>query len=340
MLGNEAIVRGALEAGAQFVSTYPGTPASEIGLIFSQLAKDNNNLYCEFSTNEKTALEASIGASMAGLKCLVAMKSFGMNVALESLIPFGYTGCRGPTVIIVADDPSCHSSAQSEENSRGFAYLTHLPFLEPADSQECLDFVKLGFELSAKFNLPAVIRTTTRVAHQKAPVVMGQLNPSQKAKADFVKDKHRFVTIPPRVMEMHKELLDKAVKIKEWAQQSDINRLSMPPAPKTPRIGIISSGVAYLHVMEALQMLKKDLPVLKLGFFYPLAEQMINDFIAPLKKILVVEELDPYLQKEVAALAESVNHKLQIFGKDLLPETGELKPEQVAQAIASIVGKK
>src|SRR4030042_3774212 len=150
LLGNEAIVRGALEAGVNFVSTYPGTPASEIGNTFFKIAQ-KAGVYFEFSTNEKVALEAGIGASFSGLKTLVAMKNFGLNVCLDSLIPFVYTGVKGPTVIIVADDPSCHSSAQSEENSRFIAEAGHLPVLAPSDPQECKDFVKLGFELSEKY---------------------------------------------------------------------------------------------------------------------------------------------------------------------------------------------
>lgn len=167
LLGNEAIVRGALESGVNFVSTYPGTPASEIGNIFYRIAKDVG-VYFEFSTNEKVALEAAIGASFSGLKTLVAMKNFGLNVALDALFPFVYTGSKGPTVIIVADDPSCHSSAQSEENSRGVALSTHIPILEPSDPQECKEFVRLGYKISEKFKIPVMIRTTTRVAHQKS----------------------------------------------------------------------------------------------------------------------------------------------------------------------------
>ncbi|MDD5146146.1 MAG: thiamine pyrophosphate-dependent enzyme [Candidatus Pacebacteria bacterium] len=342
LMGNEAIVRGALESGVQFVSTYPGTPASEIGNLFSEIAKNNDSIYFEFSTNEKTALEAAIGASFSGLKCLVAMKNFGMNVALESLIPFGYTGSKGATVIIVADDPSCHSSAQSEENSRGFAYLSHIPVLEPSDAQECLEFVRLGFQISKRFHLPVIVRTTTRVAHQKAVVQTSGLPKVRPSDAEFIKDKHRFVTMPPRVMEMHQELLDKISIIKLFVEDSDVNYVygDLSTNTNTKRAGIITSGVAYLHVLEALRMLGKDVPVLKLGFFYPLPEQKIKDFIKPLKKVLIVEELDPYLEKEVAALAKSANPKLVIYGKNILPETGEMNPEIVAGAVAAVVRKK
>lgn len=339
-MGNEAIVRAALEDGVQFVSTYPGTPASEIGDLFSQIGRNNNGVYFEFSTNEKLALEASIGASFSGLKCLVVMKSFGINVALESLLPFAYTGCKGPTVIIVADDPSCHSSAQSEENSRGFAYISHLPFLEPANPQECFDFVKLAYQLSEQFKLPIIVRTTTRVAHQKAIVEIGNYQSSNEmTQGHFEKNKHQYVTMPPRVMEMHQELLDKIKAIKELANNSAINILDQSEKAAKSKVGIITSGVSYLHIKEALQQLKLDWPILKLGFFYPLAEQKIKDFLKGLKQVLVAEELDPYLEREITALAKEANPKIVIWGKNVLPETGELRPEVAAAAIAKIKGK-
>jgi len=339
LLGNEAIVQGALEAGAQFVATYPGTPASEIGNEFAKIAKNNDQLYFEFSTNEKLAIEAVIGASFSGLRCLCAMKNFGLNVASDSLLPFLYTGSKGPTVIVVADDPSCHSSAQSEENSRGFAQLAHIPILEPADSQECLDFIKLGFDISEKFGLPVIVRLTTRVAHQRSVVELGKFTPrADLGVVKFVPNKHQFVTMPPRVLEMHQELLDKIEKIREYAEKSEINKVQNKI--ESSKIGVIASGVGYLHAMEAMEMLGLDLPVLKLGFFYPLPEQKIKEFIKPLKKVLVVEELDPYLEKEITALAKEANPELEIFGKNVLPEVGELKPEQVITALAVITGKK
>jgi len=339
MLGNEAIVRGALEAGVNFVSTYPGTPASEIGNVFSKIAKDYG-IYFEFSTNEKVALEAAIGASFSGLKCLVAMKHFGLNVASDALMPFCYTGTKGPVVIVVADDPSCWSSGQSEQNSRGYAYLAHIPMLEPSDAQEAKDFTKLAFKVSEKFRIPVILRTTTRVAHQRMPVKVNKIpNPkSQIPKGKFVKDVKRFVTMPPRVLEMKEELLEKIEKIKNFAEKSSINKIYQGKSLKN--FGIITSGVSYLYVREALRELKLDLPVLKLGFFYPLAQRKIKNFIKNLKKVLVIEELEPYLEKEVKILAKEINPKLQVFGKNLLPETRELNSEKVISALIKITGKK
>jgi len=355
LLGNEAIVRGALESGVQFVSTYPGTPASEIGDSFSQLAKNYGvyfersekqgslersyeGPYFEFSTNEKVAFEAGIGASFSGLKTLVAMKNFGLNVALDPLLPFCYTGSKGPFVLITADDPNCWSSAQSEENTRAFAYLAHIPILEPSDPQECKDFVKSAFEISEKFRTPVIIRTTTRVAHQSASVRLGEV-PKISYQGEFIKDFKRFVTMPPRVLEMKKELLKKIEDIRNFAEKSKMNQIS-GIGKKKAKIGIIASGVSYLHAMEALQDLNLDLPILKLGFFYPLPEEKIKSFIKNLKKVLIVEELEPYLEKEIDRLARNVNAKLQIFGKNYLPEIGEMRPEYVTAALAKITNKK
>ncbi|MCL5010847.1 MAG: indolepyruvate ferredoxin oxidoreductase subunit alpha [Patescibacteria group bacterium] len=339
LMGNEAIVKGAMAAGVQFVACYPGTPSSEIGILFSQIATNNDRLYFEFSTNEKLAMEAVVGASFSGLRCLAAMKSFGVNVALDSLLPFVYTGSKGPAVIVVADDPSCHSSAQSEENSRGFGQLAHIPILEPSNAQECFDFTCLAFEISEKFNIPVMVRITTRVAHQRGIVEFKVQSSKYKvSEGEFVKDKNRFVTMPPRVLEMHQELLDKIGKIREFATQSEINKIYREDPSVNSNAGIITSGVSFLHTMEALEMAGLDIPVLKLGFFYPLPEQKIRDFIRPLEKVLIVEELDPYLEKEVAAIAKDENCRLKIFGKNILPEVGELNPALIAKAAAELAG--
>jgi len=346
-LGNEAIVRAALEAGVNFVSTYPGTPASEIGNLFFHLLKTKRYFgYFEFATNEKVALESGIGASMAGRQVLVAMKNFGLNVCLDALLPFAYTGTRGPTVIIIADDPNCHSSGQSEENTRFLAQAAHLPILEPSDPAEARDLVKLGFQLSKKYQLPIIIRTTTRVAHQRALVRLEKF-PSSAAvfpqiknlETTFVRNRRQWVTMPPRVLEMKKELFKKIKKIKEFSEKAKINSIESIKKSSN-KLGIITAGVAYLYVKEALKELNLNYPILKIGFFSPLPEEKIKKFIQPLEQVLVVEELEPYLEKEVERLAKVINPKLRIFGKSLLPTIGELKPEQVMLALLKFTKKK
>jgi len=364
LLGNEAIVRGALESGVNFVSSYPGTPATDIGDTFYKIQNSRQrsgslvslrgrsepkaakfkiqNFYFEWSTNEKVALEAAIGAAFSGLKSMVAMKNFGLNVCIEALVPAMYTGIKGALVLVVADDVSCWSSAQSEQNSRAYSYLAHIPTLEPSDPQECKDFTNLAFQISEKFKTPVMIRTTTRVAHQRALVKLGEIKITSPGLVvgKFVKDPERWVTMPPRVLEIKKELLEKIEKIKDFSENSKINFLIYGDRLSVDKWGVIVSGISHLYVMEALKELNLSLPILKLGFFYPLPERKIKNFIKNLKKVLIVEELEPYLEKEVERLAKNVNPKLKIFGKDLIPEVGELKPEIVTSTIAKFTNTK
>lgn len=337
LLGNNAVVRGALESGVQFVATYPGTPASDIGNTFYSIAQ-KVKVHFEFSTNEKTAMEAGVGASFAGLKTLVAMKNFGLNVAADALLPFVYTGVKGPMVVMVSDDPSCHSSAQTEENTRAFAYLARIPTLEPSDVAECKEFTKLAFFISEKFQIPVLLRLTTRVSHQKMPIALGQLNlHTSLPEGSFVKNVGQFVTMPPRVLEMKEELIRKNEKIRKFFEKSKSNKIEKTgPAS----VGIITSGVAYLYVKESLAHLGLSLPVLKIGSFYPFPKATAQKFISSLKKVLVIEELDPYLAKEVKEAAQEVNCKVKVLSKEWLPETGELTPGLVTQAVAKLANRK
>jgi indolepyruvate ferredoxin oxidoreductase alpha subunit len=362
LLGNEAIIRGALESGVQFVTTYPGTPASEIGNIFYKISnlkspasaiasadRQISKLYFEFSVNEKVALEAAAGASFCGLRTLVAMKNFGLNVASDFLYPLVYSGIKGGMVIVVADDPSSWSSAQSEDNSRGHVLKAHIPALEPSTPQECKDFTKLAFALSERFKIPVMIRETTRSALQSEMVSLGEIK-RRKEKAKFLKNPRQFVTMPPRVLEMHQELLEKIERIREFSEKSKINRIencklsaggesALGGKIKNWNLGIITSGVCYLYAKEALKELNLELPLLKLGFFYPLAEQKIKKFIKDLNAVLIVEELEPHLEREVERLAKNINLKLKINGKNILSEVGELKPEDVILAVSKLTGK-
>jgi indolepyruvate ferredoxin oxidoreductase alpha subunit len=275
------------------------------------------------------------------LKTLVAMKNFGLNVALEPLLPLAYTGTRAPMVIFIADDPQCHSSAQSEENTRPFSVLGHIPMLEPSDAQECKDFTIEAFNISEKFGTPVIVRITTRTAHQRALVELGELDENRhiELKGEFVKDKQRYVTMMPRLHGMKQEMLDREEQLEAYFEKSKLNRVEGVSRLKNQPLGIITSGVAYLHCREAMEELKIDLPVLKLGMFHPLPEKKIKDFIKGLKKVLVLEELEPYLERRVQMLAKDVNCKLEIHGVDFRSQIGEMKPETAAYAIAKFTGK-
>lgn len=351
LLGNEGIVRGAIESGVDFVSTYPGTPASEIGNIFwgiqREIKKINPKFHFEFSVNEKVAMEAGAGAAFSGARALVAMKHFGLNVASDFFHTLMYTRIKGGMVIFVADDPSCWSSAQSEQNSRFYSQMAHIPTLEPSTPQEFKDFVKFAFELSEKFQIPVMIRSTTRASHQAGVVIFGEIEKREK-KIEFEKNPDIFSTMPPRVLEMKKELFEKIERIKKLAEKSDLNKIF---PSKNQKLGIVTSGVSFLYVREALLKLKLKLPILKLGFLYPLPEKKIGQFLKKLKEVLVVEELEPYLEREIKMLSKDYNPKLKIFGKGefieggriwkerkaILPQIGELKPEYVEIAISKVL---
>jgi len=357
-LGNEAIVRGALEADVDFVSAYPGTPSSEVGNIFYRIQKEvkkiNPNFHFEFSTNEKVAMEAAAGAAFSGLRSLVVMKNFGLNVAADFLMTLLSTGVKGGMVIFVADDPSCWSSAQVEQTTRLYSQMAHVPMLEPSTPQECKDFTKLAFELSERFKIPVMLRTSTRVSHQSEIVVVGKIEKREK-KPNFEKDPNLFSTMSPRVLEMKKELLKKIEKIREASEKLKINKIENPAEIEKSKLGVLTSGVSYSYVKEALNELGLKLPVLKIGLVYPLPEKKVKNFIKNLKKILIVEELEPYLEREVKILAKEVNPKLEILGKEgepieggriwrerkaILPQVGELKPEYVILAITKLTNKK
>jgi indolepyruvate ferredoxin oxidoreductase alpha subunit len=359
LLGNEAICRGAIESGVDFVSTYPGTPASEIGNTFWQikeeLKKINPNFHFEFSTNEKVAMEAAAGAALSGFKSLVAMKHFGLNVASDFLHTLMYSGIEGSMVIFVADDPSCWSSAQSEQNTRFYSLMAHIPTLEPPNPQEFKDFTKFAFELSQKFKIPILIRSTTRASHQSGPVILGKFEVGiSKLEGRFVKDPRRFSTMAPRVLEMKKELFKKVEEIKREGEKLALNKIIYGGRTSIDKVGIVTSGVSFLYVMEALKKMNLKLPVLKLGFVYPLPERKILKFLRNLRRVLVVEELEPYLEREIAILAKKENLKVEILGKGekieggriwkerkaILPQVGELKPEYVEIAISKILNKK
>ena len=356
LLGNEAVCRGAIEAGIDFVSTYPGTPASEIGNIFWQIKEDlkkiNPNFHFEFSSNEKVAMEAAAGAAISGFKSLVAMKHFGLNVASDFLCTLMYSGIEGSMVIFVADDPSCWSSAQSEQNTRFYSLMAHIPTLEPSTPQEFKDFTKFAFELSEKFKIPVMIRSTTRASHQSGTVILEKIPNSKSQIPKLVKDSRRFSTMPPRVLEMKRELFEKIEKIKKEIEKLKLNKIFYGDSKE--KFGILTSGVSFLYVMEALKKLNLKLPVLKLGFVYPLPERKILRFLKNLKRVLVVEELEPYLEREISILAKKENLKVEILGKGekieggriwkerkaILPQIGELKPEYVEISISKVLNKK
>ncbi len=336
LLGNEAIARGALEAGVGFTSTYPGTPSSEIGITLAQIAKDAG-IYFEYSSNEKVAFEAAVGAALSGVRSMTFFKHFGLNVACESVFPSAYTGVKAGMVIVVADDPACHSSGQSEEDIRPFARVAHLPMLEPSNSQECVDLVKVAFKLSERFKIPVFIRMTTRVDHMRSVVKLGKIVKG-KTKGKFIKD-IVYTNFPPYIMETHEQLHKKLDKLREISEKSKLNFFVNKNIKS--KLGIIVTGVSFDYVMDAMNDLKIKLPVLKIGFTYPLPDKLIKNFIKRFKQVLVVEELEPIVENHVKILAKEVNSKLKVLGKpDYFPYAGEYNEAMLINALSKITRKK
>ncbi len=336
MLGNEAIFRGALEADVKIAAFYPGAPASEILDTFSDAA-GFFDYKMEISTNEKVALEVCAGASFAGMRSLTAMKSVGTNVASDTLFTLGYTGVRGGLVIIIADDPHAHSS-QTEQDGRLFAPATYIPMLEPASPQEAKDMVKKAFEISEKFKVPVIVRTVTRVNHQSGIVKLEKIERTPFRKVNWADVKEKYFTLGEIARQNKIKMLDRTIRLEEEFENSEFNTLDN----NDTNFGIIASSVSYLYVQEALKILNlnSQVSILKLGTTYPLPKKTITNFIKKIKKLVVVEELSPFLEKEIYIIAKRVKPELEIHGKisGIFSEAWEYNPNLVAKALSSILG--
>jgi indolepyruvate ferredoxin oxidoreductase alpha subunit len=312
MLGNEAFARGAYEAGATVATAYPGTPSTE---ITENIAK-YDEIYAEWSPNEKVALEVAIGASIAGARSLCSMKHVGLNVAADPLFTVSYTGVNGGLVIIVADDPGMHSS-QNEQDSRFYARSAHVPMLEPADAMEAKEYVKLAFELSEKFDTPVFIRSNTRLSHSQGVVDLSDRQ--DIALKPYVKDIGKYVMMPGMARKRHVIVEKRMNDIKAYAGAMDINRAEYCGT----KVGVITSGVTYEYVKEALP----EASILKLGMVYPLPEGMIREFASKIDKLFVVEELEPFIEDQIKAMG------IDVIGKEIFTVQGEYGANLIAEKI-------
>ncbi len=336
LLGNEAIARGVLEAGIGVVTTYPGTPASEIGDSISAIAAEAG-LYMEYSTNEIVAVEVAAGTANSGVRTLTAMKHVGLNVAADAVMTLAYIGVKGGYVIVTADDPECYSS-QNEQDTRFYTLLSNLPCLEPSNPQEAKDMTISAIEISERLELPVLLRPTTRVSHTRGPVTYGKLTkPNLKGK--FIKDVRRMVMVPANARPMHIKLLEKLRSAKEISETSSYNKVVREG---NSELGIISSSSAYNYAVEAAELLGLDASILKLGMTHPLPEKMIKRFLGNHEKIVIVEELEPYLEMQVKVIAKDHALNVKIFGKMnelYFPRKGELSTRTVTKGLAEITGK-
>jgi indolepyruvate ferredoxin oxidoreductase alpha subunit len=331
LLGNEAIVRGALEGNVRFVTAYPGTPSSEIIDRFSQLA-DEANVYAEYSVNEKVALETACAASVSGVRSLCAMKHVGLNVAADAFMTMAYIGVKAGLVIVMADDPSLHSS-QNEQDNRYYAKMANVPMLEPATPEEAKEMTIQALELSEKYQIPCILRTTTRVNHCRAPVTLGEML-RQAPQAEFKKDPFSMVVVPMVGRKLRIALLEKLAGLYGEADRSELNF-----AAGAGKWGIVTSGVSYLYVLDAVRDLgvQDRMKILKLGFTYPHPKAAIRAFLDGLERVLVVEELEPYLEESVKVVAQEAGLSVVVAGKGekLVPRAFELDGVKVKKAVSS-----
>jgi len=334
LLGNEAIARGALEAGLSFATCYPGTPSSEIPQQFFEISKETD-LYFEYSTNEKVAMEVGGTAAVSGLRTMVTVKLVGLNVAADPLMTLAYVGVKVGMVIVNADDPSMFSS-QNEQDNRYYARLAGIPLLEPTSTQEMKDFTVSAFDLSEELGLPILLRTTTRLNHITGGVVVGVLKPV-KTKVVFQKNPSQFVTMPANARKMHKVLLEKYDQAQKIAEDSPLNQII-----GNGKWGIVANGVSFDYVKDAVSDLgiSDNVSILKLGFSWPLPEKLCLKFMKQADKILVVEELEPLNERELQALAQrkGINTPIEGKGVGALSRLLEYNPGMVRQAVAEYFG--
>ncbi|MBE7048957.1 MAG: indolepyruvate ferredoxin oxidoreductase subunit alpha [Ruminococcaceae bacterium] len=318
MLGNEAIARGAYEAGVHVVSSYPGTPSTEI----TEFIAKYDEIYAEWAPNEKVAVEVASGAAIAGGRALSAMKHVGVNVAADPLFTMSYIGVNGGLVLCVADDPGMHSS-QNEQDSRNYAVAAKVPMLEPADSQECCDFVKQAFEISEAYDTPVMVRLTTRVAHSQSEVI---LSPRAEIPVKaYEKNAAKNVMVPANARPKHVVVEERMNALSEAGNTSSLNRVEL----QDTKIGIITAGIAYQYAREAFP----DASFLKLGMIHPLPKKLIADFVSKVDVCYVIEELDPVLERQIKAMSLSVR------GKELLTEIGEYSASLLREKLADMQSK-
>ncbi len=312
LIGNAAVARGLYEAGCSVISSYPGTPSTEI----TEFAAKNDEIYCEWAPNEKVAMEVSFGASLHGVRSCCAMKHVGLNVAADPLFTLSYTGVNGGLVICVADDPGMHSS-QNEQDSRHYAIGAKVPMLEPADSSEAYEFAKAAFELSEKYDTPVLLRMCTRIAHSQSIVETGERG--EVKNIPYEKNGEKYIMMPGNAKKRHPVVEERTKKLTELAENCAFNKIEMNGS----EIGIITSGTCYQYVKEVFG---DSVSVYKLGMVNPLPEKSLRGFAASVKKLYVVEELDPIIENHCKALGLSVE------GKSMFSMLGEFSQETVAEA--------
>lgn len=313
MLGNAAVAQGAYEAGVRVVSSYPGTPSTEI----TENIVKYDEIYAEWAPNEKVAAEVAIGASIGGARSMSCMKHVGLNVMADPIFTVSYTGVNGGLVFCVADDPGMHSS-QNEQDSRHYAKAAKIPMLEPSDSFECKEFTKLAYEISEKFDTPVFVRLSTRVSHSQSLVEIGERQNDELK--PYEKNIGKYVMMPSNAIKRHVDVEKRIVALTEYAETAEINSVEDNGA----EIGIITSGISYMYAKEALGT---KVNYLKLGMVYPMPANTIKNFAAKCKKVFVVEETDPFIEEHCRVIG------IPVIGKEVFTLLGEYTPAMIAKAV-------
>ncbi len=314
--GNEALALGAYHAGIRVATAYPGTPSTE---ILESLARFED-LYAEWSTNEKVAMDVALGAAYAGVRALVSMKQVGLNVASDAFMAAATTGVPAGLVLISAEDPGIHSS-QSEQDNRHYARFAKVPMLEPADSQEAYDLMSYAFDISEKFDTPVMMRTTTRISHSKSVVKISRSRPISGGQAHFRHNVSKYVMLPVNARARRPVIEERLIRLTEYAETSPLNWIEWGERS----LGIVTSGVAYQYAREVFPKVS----FLKLGIIYPLPHKLIREFASGVDRLIVIEELDPFLQDGILAMG------IEVTGKEFIPRAGELNPDIVEAACRS-----
>jgi indolepyruvate ferredoxin oxidoreductase, alpha subunit len=334
LLGNEAIARGAIEGGVQVVAGYPGTPSTEITETMITLAKDRD-LKVQWSVNEKVAFGVAMGASLCGIRAMAVMKHVGVNLVLDPLLTASYIGAIGGLVLVEAEDPGQWSS-QNEQDNRYIAELAYIPVLEPSSPQEAKDMMADIFRLSEEFHQPFMFRSVTRIGHARGDITLGPLS-SVKRTGSFHKNKDKLVMLPAVARKNRKLMIERMAKIKEAVDTLPYNQLQITNGAK---LGIITAGISYSYTLEALSMLglREQVSILKIGTPYPPPEKLIREMLSSVSDILVIEELEPFLEGHTRIIAQKSRINVVIHGKDVLPLDGEYSTRKVAEALSKLTG--
>lgn len=317
MTGNEAIARGAYEAGVRVCSAYPGTPSTE---IFEALPQYKDALYCEWAPNEKVATEVAYGAAIAGVRSLCAMKHVGVNVAADPIFTAAYNGVSGGFVIVSADDPSMHSS-QNEQDNRYYAKSAKMALIEPSDSQECLDFLKEAYRISEQFDMPVLFRTTTRVSHSKSLVTFGERE--EVPVPTYQRNGRKYVCAPANAYHNHPKVEANLAALEEYGNTCVLNQMEL----KGSKVGVITASIAYQYAKE---IFPEDTSFLKLGLTYPLPMKLIREFASKVEKLYIVEELEGFMEEQIKAAG------IPCVGKELISNLYELNPQRLREMVFGI----